>query len=413
MNSTIRLILIAILFVSLPSNAQNVIDTWIIAGQSNCEGYGITESPVNGLTPSTTLSDIGRSDLNVIHNNIRFFQGVNGSNDISKSAGMTQAPKDLWHSMTSYEGMSFDWGNGLGGESGRRFGYELSFGYEIQQYLTEEIALIKFAKGGTSISSSTKQFNDGYWHDFDPIDSRLNQYDRLIATINNAVLNLPAGDVLKIKGILWMQGEADAKTTAKAIAYEANLTELMNQLLVNLEGISSSSNGKLVPEITWEETPFIVGTIATPGTNGDIIRTAQAAIAASKSNVYTVDATNNLSLMSVDDWGGNGIHYDTAGQVELGERFATEVLSTTYGNLSMGKFESQSNIGIRPNPASNSLELTNILTSSNYTIYSITGKQISTGRILPSETQIKISLLNAGVYFLKLGTGNVIRFIKR
>ncbi|QNM84296.1 T9SS type A sorting domain-containing protein [Polaribacter pectinis] len=126
-----------------------------------------------------------------------------------------------------------------------------------------------------------------------------------------------------------------------------------------------------------------------------------------------MDATNNLSLMSVDDWGGNGIHYDTSGQVELGERFATEVINTTYGNLSVGEIESEANIRITPNPALNSLEITNILTSYKYTIYSITGKQICTGRIFPSETQVNINQLNNGMYFLKLDTGNVIKFIKK
>ena len=58
------------------------LGTWIVAGQSNAEGYGITESPVSGLAPSSTLSTIGRSDLNVTHNNIQMFQGANDGNDI-------------------------------------------------------------------------------------------------------------------------------------------------------------------------------------------------------------------------------------------------------------------------------------------------------------------------------------------
>ncbi|QNM84297.1 hypothetical protein H9W90_08740 [Polaribacter pectinis] len=265
MNCTRLLILIAILFITIPTKAQNIIDTWIIAGQSNSEGYGITENPVGGLVSSETLSDIGRSDLNVVHNNVRFFHGSTESSDIPTSAGMDMAPKNAWHSMTSYEGMCFDWGNGRGSESGRRFGSELSFGFEMQKYLTEEIALIKFARGGTSIASSTSLLNDGYYHDFDPSDSRLNQYDKLITTISNATSNLPTGNVLRIKGILWMQGEADAKTTAKANAYEANLTEFINLILADIAAIAGTSNGKLVSDTTWGETSFFIGTIATPG----------------------------------------------------------------------------------------------------------------------------------------------------
>ena len=50
--------------ITLLSGYAVVIDTWILAGQSNAEGYGFTRPPVvSGLEPSSTIADVGRSDL--------------------------------------------------------------------------------------------------------------------------------------------------------------------------------------------------------------------------------------------------------------------------------------------------------------------------------------------------------------
>ena len=112
--------------------------------------------------------------------------------------------------MTAYEGLAYDWGSGRGNESGRRFGPELAFGFDVQRQLGSSIALIKYARGSSSIAPSTAQ-SGGVWRDFDPSDGgRLNQYDKLVSTIQAAVNSLPAGQVLKMRGVVWMQGESDA-----------------------------------------------------------------------------------------------------------------------------------------------------------------------------------------------------------
>lgn len=402
--------------IGLSSNllfAQNIIDTWIIAGQSNCEGYAITQNPIVGLSPSTTLFDIGRSDLNITHSNVKIFQGANEYNSIASSAGMIQAEKNAWHAMTAYEGVSFDWGTGVGSESGQRFGFELSFGFEMEQYLSQEIALIKFARGGTPIASSTTQLPDGSWLDFDPSDAgRFNQYDKLISTINNAVSSLPTGDTLKIKGILWMQGESDANST-NASLYEANLSEFVDSLRSDLKTIEVTSNGLLIPETYWYETLFFIGTIATPGVYGDTVRNAQETTAFLNPNIFIVDASNDLSFLTSDDWALNGVHYDTPSQVELGERFANQVITTTYLNVSVNELKKDSDIKIYPNPVLEELKLINVVKNYNYAIYSTKGERISVGEVSPSEARIAIEQLTAGMYILYLGNGNVMKFIKK
>jgi hypothetical protein len=303
------------------------LGTWIIAGQSNAEGYGITESPISGLAPSSTLATIGRSDLNVAHNNIQMFQGANDSNGITASAGFSLPPRNTWHAMTSYEGLAFDWGSGRGNESRRRFGPELAFGFDVQRQLGSPIALIKYARGSSSIAPSTAQ-SAGAWRDFDPSDGgRLNQYDRLISTIQAAVDNLPAGKVLKMRGVVWMQGESDA-TAANASSYQANLTELIAALRADIGTIAAASGGRMTRSAaSWSELDVFIGTVRNTATYRQTVIHAQNAVAAADANVFTVNATTDLSVMTVDDWGDSGVHYDTAGQVLLGERFADAAIS--------------------------------------------------------------------------------------
>ena len=304
-----------------------ILGTWIIAGQSNAEGYGITESPISGLAPSDTLSTIGRSDLNVTHNSIRMFQGANENNGITSSAGLSLPPKDAWHAMTAQEGLAFDWGSGRGNESRRRFGPELAFGYDVQRQLGSPIALIKYARGSTSIAPSTAQ-DANTWRDFDPSDGgRLNQYDKLISTIQAAVDSLPAGQILDVRGVVWMQGESDA-TAAAAPAYQANLTELIAALRADIGSIAAASGGRMTRSAaSWSELDVFVGTVRNTTAFRQTVIDAQNAVAAADPNVFTVDGTNDLSVMTFDDWGGSGVHYDSAGQVMLGERFADAAIS--------------------------------------------------------------------------------------
>lgn len=251
------------------------IDAWILYGGFNSEGYGITESPVSGLSPADTLASIGRSDLNVTHSNVRFYQ-MGSEQWVSSSAGLSSFPTDTWHGMLPYEGLCYDTGSGLGNESGRRFGPELSFRYDVQSYLGGEIAIIKQVRGGATLASGTTQNGDSYWNDYDPTDSRNNQYDKLVAAITDAVTALPAGDTLRIQGVLWIQGEADAGDNTMANAYEANLTEFISELRSSLSTIAASSGSKLAPATTWAEAGFLLGKIAAGGTTPRVssIRTA-------------------------------------------------------------------------------------------------------------------------------------------
>jgi beta-glucanase (GH16 family) len=299
-----------------------VLQTWILAGQSNMEGYGITESPVASLAPASTLSSIGRSDLNITHDAVRFYQGANDYNTVSASAGMSMPAKNQWHSMEPYEGLTYDWGSGIGNESGRRFGPELAFGHEVQSYLGRSIALIKYARGSIPLSSLESTQQNGLWKDFDPTDSRANHYDTITNTLQNAIDALSTNTILSIRGLLWMQGEGDATATLAPL-YETNLTEFVSVIRADIAAIVAASGGKArLAAASSNEIDIILGTIQVLSTNSQTVIDAQNAVAAADSHVFTVNGTTGLSMMTNDDWWTSGVHYDTAGSVLLGERFA-------------------------------------------------------------------------------------------
>ncbi len=325
-----------------------VIDTWILSGQSNAEGYGITESPVDGLAPADTLDSIGRSDLNTVHTNVRFYRGTSVDDICTESADMAMAPFDSWHSMLPYEGLTFDWpwGKGQGKESGRRFGPELAFGYDMQQIHGGEIAIIKYARGSASIAPADNPKTNGDWNDYvtdntpepdeivpNPVDTYINNYDHLLATIEEAAVALPAGDTLRIQGVLWMQGEADA-TDNRADDYKDNLAKFIEDLSDDISKIADANTDKIErAAASWDELKFFIGLIGGEHANDITVRTAMETVAAGSPNIYTVDAHTGISTMTSDDWLLGGLHYDTAGQVELGKRYAAAVtLSETGGN---------------------------------------------------------------------------------
>ena len=68
-------------------------------------------------------------------------------------------------------------------------------------------------------------------------------------------------------------------------------------------------------------------------------------------------------------------------------------------------------IKIYPNPTADYLEISNLETNTNYSVYSVDGKLALTGKTISGE-KINISKLNAGIYFLNLKDGNTFKFIK-
>lgn len=169
------------------------------------------------------------------------------------------------------------------------FGPEITFGRALADaWPGQNIALVKYAVGATDLANNWNPDTPGA------------QYAGLIDAVNAAMAELSVGYDAQLTGMIWMQGESDALDLSKANAYEANLRNFIESVRGDL-GVG--------------ELPFVIGQISdsTAWTYGDTVQQAQWDVGHSMPYVTTI-LTNDLSLYSS--------HYDAAGQMALGYRFA-------------------------------------------------------------------------------------------
>ena len=197
-----------------------------------------------------------------------------------------------------------------------RFGIEITFAIEMKKmFPNENIAIIKYSRGGTSIHiDAAGPF--GCWDPDFTAGTGVNQYDHFLATLKNAwaVSDIDGdgeNDELIPAGILWMQGESDAHTPEIANLYLANLKRLMDLMRAAL---------------LTDDLPVVIGRISDSGNEedgkvwdfGNVVRWQQAKFVNQDKNAALITATDNYGYS--DKW-----HYNTAGYIDFGKQFALEM----------------------------------------------------------------------------------------
>jgi hypothetical protein len=259
MNRTIGVaaLVISLVVPTMPARAE--IKVFLMAGQSNMVGAGYTsqlKSPYNATQPDVKI----------------------------------------WKYTGSWISLSPSFGDETDPPLSGRFGPEISFGYTIDHlFPDDDIYLVKYAVNGTTLS-----------YDWDPMRTD-GLYNTLKTRAKAALANLTsAGKAYTIAGMLWMQGETDAKDLGSANAYQANLEEFITKVRADF----SASDMK-----------FVIGRISPPwATYTGKVRTAQQAVAAKMTNVSWFN-TDDLPIMDPNE---PNYHYNSAGQIELGIRFANQ-----------------------------------------------------------------------------------------
>ena len=187
----------------------------------------------------------------------------------------------------------------------KHFGPEIGFAHEISRHFPRtKIKLIKFAVGGTSLfawdpnwsaarARKTRNASAG------PLFKKLIKTAKISFNDKNS----------KLAGILWMQGEADAKYPFAAQQYAGNLQRFVNSLRSKLRSPNSL---------------FIMGSINPPQRlfpSTPIVQRAQR---------LASRRIRNLKLIKTSDLQkrNDHLHYNTNGQLELGKRFARAYLKT-------------------------------------------------------------------------------------
>lgn len=273
-----------LLFSSLNLRAAEV-DVYFLAGQSNMEGRGAV-----GELTSTQAAQVPGV----------FFW--NGESFIPLAGGASR-PNAEW------------------------FGPELSFGAEISKR-ERKAYIIKYANSGKPLDAG---WNDQVWVGEAPGKNRVNFHPGTSASDENrgtlyrdfmlprfrkalaAIRN--AGDVPVIRGLVWMQGEQDAKNAASARRYAANLKLLRDRLAADLS-ISDPADFRLVYGQVLPKSP------PEPRfTHRDEIR---AEMALADQNSGSPKAIANSRMVSTDGMEvlPDHVHYNTQGQIRLGRAFA-------------------------------------------------------------------------------------------
>ncbi|SFK69077.1 sialate O-acetylesterase [Lysobacter sp. cf310] len=277
---------LCILATSLGAYAQapsKTLRTYIVAGQSNAEGIGIgRNAAAYNVNPKQDLNSFGYGHYLTNTDRALVYKG-------HPDSGVGPG----WSNLQASFGVQYE----LYQHNNNFFGPELAIGRELSHHLGEQIALIKYSKGATSLAV-----------DWDPTNPGNNCYDYLINTIVNSTQAANVGNVaLDIQGVFWMQGESDSLDLNYAQNYKANLLRFISTLRTKL--------GK--PDLD-----IYVATIkdASVWTYRQLIWDAQQAVADADPHVYLIDAK------TLETYASDPMHYTARGEVVLGQRFALQAL---------------------------------------------------------------------------------------
>lgn len=269
------------------------IRVFVLAGQSNINGFGFNKD-----LPADLKS----------FKEVYIFQGKSvADNEANGGTGK-------WEILRPGHGHQFTT-DGKSNQLSDRFGPELSFGKRLKElYPDDKIALIKYAREGTSIDSlACGPF--GSWDSDYVGENGGNQFKHYLKTLQNALskIDFQRNEEIVMGGIIWMQGEGDASYTEQiAQRYNGHLVTLFKEFRASLRDLA---------------VPVVIGKISDSGKDpsgrvwktGELIQYAQEKYVAHDRNAAIVRTTKNYQYGD-DPW-----HYNSSAYIDLGENFANEV----------------------------------------------------------------------------------------
>jgi alpha-galactosidase len=178
---------------------------------------------------------------------------------------------------------------------GKNFGPEVTFGAEMAKALGRPVGMIKLSVGGTSIEQ--------HWNPtvFDKQKHTGELYKRLVDYVHGIQAK---NRNIRIAGMIWMQGEADSRYHAKTTA---QYQEKLEALIAGCRAEFGATN-----------MPFVCGRVNPP--DWPYQKQVREAQETAKSASYAWINCDDLEKHP------DKLHYNTAGQIELGKRFAAGML---------------------------------------------------------------------------------------
>lgn len=265
----------ASLLAGFPLSAEAEIPLFIFAGQSNMEGYATNAAELVGTPYGGAQTKVS-------------FWAFNPSSNAYAWRTM-QAPT----------------------EPSNRFGPEVSAGKDIADTLGyPRVAVVKHAVGATGLAPSLVE------QDWYPYSYELAL--QLLTRVQDAAAVMPTqlGASGKASAFFWMQGETDGNSSDAAVNYQTRLGEFITLARVAYQ---------------QPNMPFIMGQV-NPSTYAPYWYTVQAAQVA----VARADHPRTVLVLTDDlarHW--DDLHYNSAGTVELGKRFAHAYRQLTLGSTGL------------------------------------------------------------------------------
>ena len=262
------------------SRSDQPLDVFVVTGQSNSLG---TVDPADYGQP---LPEANSADAAV-----KFFWSNRSTRSGDATAALIGDSAGQWTTLQAQQGE---------GKNPVFWGPEIGFGRSLVAAGKRDVAIIKASRGGGGNSFWLKDAPDDH------------MYRHTLKTVTDAVRALPAGRRFRIRGIVYVQGESDNIGEAKQAG------QRLEALLENLR--------RDLPYA--EEAVLLVGGIAAGGARQDIVRGQQAAAA---KHHPAIEYIGNRDLKSALY---DGLHFNRAAKMEIGQRIAQAWLSRPEGKRS-------------------------------------------------------------------------------
>jgi|AntDeeMetagen681_2_1112603.scaffolds.fasta_scaffold00001_179 cytochrome c peroxidase len=189
-----------------------------------------------------------------------------------------------------------------------RFGPEITFGRYLADSLENQsntrIAILKSAKGGTSLYADWEPGGDGTTEGDGPV---YKTFQRIVNDGLIALGNRYPNASIQVEGMLWVQGEKDARASRHE-AYEANL----ENFIADVRATYGDQLKFVISQLSDSQTE-----IASSMRN--VVKQAQTSVATADPDNGLVD-TDGFSILS------DNLHFDSAAQQEIGRQAANIML---------------------------------------------------------------------------------------
>jgi len=277
--------------VDAQDQAQNseVVDLILVAGQSNSVGYDAKPSQ---LPPDANDREV-----------MFWWRCGDPPPDEHDSLGRQWGhlqPQPIGHPKQPKQGRQY--GNFAQKEGG--FGPEIGLGRTLSKQQSCKLAIVKAAFSGTGMKTD--------WNPKDPGDAGA-CYRALVDETKAATAAAKArGLTLRPRALVWVQGESDSNAT-DAPNYERNLGEMLDALRRDIEAPQLVALLALNTQFGGGKNTFVPQVID-----------AQKALAAKDAKRCVYVDTAGVTI-------ANGAHWDTAGTIEVGRRFADALLKLEGG----------------------------------------------------------------------------------